>query len=35
MQGRYVCTARNPHCLDCGLKVWCKNVVSFCGSDIR
>ncbi|MDR0619136.1 MAG: hypothetical protein LBG17_04460 [Bacteroidales bacterium] len=21
MRGRYVCTARNPHCLDCGLKI--------------
>ena len=31
LHGRYVCTARNPHCLDCGLKTWCKNVVSFCG----
>lgn len=24
LQGRYVCTARNPHCEECGLKVWCR-----------
>lgn len=23
-QGRYVCTARKPHCEECGLKVWCR-----------
>ena len=24
LHGRYVCTARNPYCEDCGLKQWCK-----------
>lgn len=24
LQGRYVCTARKPHCEECGLKVWCR-----------
>jgi endonuclease-3 len=24
LHGRYVCTARNPHCTDCGLAAWCK-----------
>jgi endonuclease-3 len=24
LHGRYVCTARNPHCENCGLKVACK-----------
>ena len=24
LHGRYVCTARNPHCGDCGLKPWCR-----------
>lgn len=24
LHGRYVCTARNPKCVECGLKVWCK-----------
>ncbi len=24
LHGRYVCTARNPHCSECGLKPWCK-----------
>lgn len=24
LQGRYVCTARNPQCRECGLKVWCR-----------
>lgn len=25
LHGRYVCTARNPHCSECGLREWCKN----------
>ncbi len=24
LHGRYVCTARSPHCPECGLKPWCK-----------
>lgn len=24
LHGRYVCTARNPYCEECGLKEWCK-----------
>jgi endonuclease-3 len=24
LHGRYICTARNPKCPDCGLKDWCK-----------
>ncbi|MDR3706552.1 MAG: endonuclease III [Paludibacteraceae bacterium] len=24
LHGRYVCTARMPHCMDCGLTEWCK-----------
>jgi endonuclease-3 len=24
LHGRYVCTARSPHCPDCGLQTWCK-----------
>ena len=24
LHGRYVCTARNPHCLECGLNSFCK-----------
>ena len=24
LHGRYVCTARNPYCEQCGLKEWCK-----------
>ncbi len=24
LHGRYVCTARNPKCEDCGLTLWCK-----------
>ncbi len=24
LHGRYVCTARNPHCPQCGLSAWCK-----------
>lgn len=25
LHGRYVCTARKPHCSECGLREWCKN----------
>lgn len=25
LHGRYVCTARNPRCGDCGLKPWCRH----------
>lgn len=24
LHGRYVCTARNPHCPDCGIAEWCR-----------
>ena len=24
LHGRYVCKARNPNCVECGLKSWCK-----------
>lgn len=24
LHGRYVCTARRPHCSECGLTAWCK-----------
>lgn len=24
LHGRYVCTAKNPHCGECGLSMWCK-----------
>ncbi|MBO5863682.1 MAG: endonuclease III, partial [Paludibacteraceae bacterium] len=27
LHGRYVCTARNPKCGECGLKPYCKNSV--------
>lgn len=27
LHGRYVCTARAPHCSECGLREWCKNPV--------
>jgi len=25
LHGRYVCTARNPKCAECGIKEWCKS----------
>ena len=28
LHGRYICTARNPKCTDCGLKEWCKFYLS-------
>ncbi|MDR1782690.1 MAG: endonuclease III [Dysgonamonadaceae bacterium] len=28
LHGRYKCTARNPHCEDCGLKMYCKYFIS-------
>lgn len=28
LHGRYICTARNPKCSDCGLKEWCKFYLS-------
>lgn len=27
LHGRYVCTARNPHCGDCGIRPWCREFV--------
>jgi endonuclease-3 len=29
LHGRYVCTARKPHCADCGLREWCRSARSF------
>lgn len=28
LHGRYVCTARKPHCDECGIAEWCKNIQS-------
>ncbi|MGN1232525.1 MAG: endonuclease III [Candidatus Cryptobacteroides sp.] len=28
LQGRYVCTARKPACVECGLKQWCREYIS-------
>lgn len=28
LHGRYVCKARKPECLECGLKLWCKTYQS-------
>lgn len=28
LHGRYVCTARNPHCESCGLRPWCRENTS-------
>ncbi|MDY3979408.1 MAG: endonuclease III [Tidjanibacter sp.] len=25
LHGRYVCTARKPHCAECGIKEWCRS----------
>ena len=25
LHGRYVCTARAPKCMECGIKQWCKH----------
>lgn len=25
LHGRYTCTARNPHCQECGLREWCRH----------
>ncbi|GHT73102.1 endonuclease III [Bacteroidia bacterium] len=30
LHGRYVCTARNPKCTDCGLTKWCQNFAANC-----
>lgn len=27
LHGRYVCTARNPKCAECGIRQWCKEVL--------
>ena len=27
LHGRYVCTARRPHCDECGLRPWCRNPI--------
>ena len=29
LHGRYVCTARNPQCEQCGIAPWCKNAGQF------
>lgn len=28
LHGRYVCTARKPHCAECGIQEWCKEYIS-------
>lgn len=28
LHGRYVCTARKPHCSECGIQEWCKEYIS-------
>ncbi len=28
LHGRYVCTARKPHCDECGIAPWCKTIAS-------
>ena len=28
LHGRYICTARNPKCSDCGLAEWCRDYLS-------
>lgn len=28
LHGRYVCTARKPHCHDCGLRQWCPTCIA-------
>ncbi|MDR1739617.1 MAG: endonuclease III, partial [Bacteroidales bacterium] len=28
LHGRYVCTARKPHCSECGIAKWCKEFSS-------
>ena len=28
LHGRYVCTARAPKCMECGIKQWCKHYAS-------
>lgn len=35
LHGRYVCTARNPYCRECGLKQWCKGYREIRFNDIR
>lgn len=35
LHGRYICTARNPKCSECGLKIACKFVQSKKNSDIQ
>ncbi len=31
LHGRYVCTARRPHCESCGIAPWCKKIITFAG----
>ena len=35
LHGRYVCTARNPHCDECGLKPWCKGYKKIKDNNIK
>ena len=28
LHGRYICTARKPKCMECGLKDWCRDYIS-------
>ena len=29
LHGRYTCTARKPKCMECGLKDWCRDYISY------
>jgi endonuclease-3 len=29
LHGRYVCTARNPHCNECGISAWCRARINY------
>lgn len=35
LHGRYICTARNPYCEECGLKEWCKGYKQIRYNNIR
>lgn len=35
LHGRYVCTARNPYCEECGLKQWCKGYRQIKANNIK
>ena len=35
LHGRYVCTARKPHCGECGLREWCRDYSAQAGKGRR